>query len=72
MKGVGGEGRWDDPLVMRLVQVLVDQRMVKPAMDPVDGHVGEEQEAQRGEYSIPQAMLAKVPVKTRIATNLEK
>lgn len=35
---------WHDPFVVRLVESLVDQRMVETSMDPVDAEVGEHEE----------------------------
>jgi hypothetical protein len=37
-------GRRHDPLVMRLVKVLVDEWVVQIAMNPVDAEVGEDEE----------------------------
>lgn len=39
-----GEGCGDDPLVVRFVNVLVDEWQVQPSVDPVDAVVGEQQE----------------------------
>lgn len=44
MEGVGGERRWHDPLVMGLVQTLVDERVVETTMDPVNTEIGEHEE----------------------------
>lgn len=44
VEGVGGVRGGHDPLVVRLVQVSVDQRVVQPAVNPVDAEVGEENE----------------------------
>lgn len=41
VEGVGGEGGGHNPLVVRLVQTLVDERMVQPTVDPVDAEIGE-------------------------------
>jgi len=35
-------GRGHDPLMMRFVQSLVNQRVVQPPMDPVDEEIGEQ------------------------------
>lgn len=44
MKCVGGEGSWNEPLVMWLVDILVDQWMVQGAMYPINAVVSEDQE----------------------------
>lgn len=44
VEGVAREGSGHDPLVVRLVEVLVDAREMQPAVDPVDAEVGEEDE----------------------------
>jgi len=44
VEGVGGEGCGHDPLVVRLVQALVEELAVQGAVDPVDAEVGEGQE----------------------------
>lgn len=44
MEGVGGKGGRHDPLVMRLMQTFVDERVVKTAVNPVDAEVGEHEE----------------------------
>lgn len=45
-----------DPLVMRLVQPLVDERVVQPAMDPVDAAVGEGDEERVLQVRVPRAV----------------
>jgi hypothetical protein len=44
VESVGGEGRGHDPLVVRLVQALVEELAVQGAVNPVDAEVGEGQE----------------------------
>lgn len=44
VEGVGGEGSGHDPLVVRLVKTLVDERVMQPAMDPVDAEIGKHDE----------------------------
>lgn len=41
VESVRGIGSRHDPLVVRLVKALVDQRMVKATVDEVDAGVGE-------------------------------
>ena len=41
MESVGGKGSWHNPLVVRLVQPLVDQWVVQVSVDPVDAVVRE-------------------------------
>jgi hypothetical protein len=44
VESVRGEGRGHDPLVVRLVQALVEEFAVQGAVNPVDAEVGEGQE----------------------------
>jgi hypothetical protein len=44
VESVAGEGCGHDPLVVRLVQALVEELAVQGAVDPVDAEVGEGQE----------------------------
>lgn len=44
MEGVGCVRSWHNPLVMRLVDVLVDGTVVEAAMDPINEKVREEYE----------------------------
>lgn len=44
VEGVGGKGRGHDPFVVWLVKTLVDERVVQPAMDPVDAEIGKHDE----------------------------
>ena len=44
MEGVCGEGGGYDPLVVWLVDVLVDTWVVLQSMDPVNAVIGEEEE----------------------------
>ena len=69
---MAGEGRGHDPLVVRLVKVLVDERVVEVAMDPVDAEVGEDEEDGELEEVVPHAgaLLGGV-VKLAVASNLE-
>lgn len=51
---MASKGRRHDPLVVKLVQVLVDQAVVKPAMSPVDAEVGEKEEERELEEVVPE------------------
>lgn len=53
VEGVAGEGGRHDPLVVRLVKVLIDPGVVKAAMDPVDGEVGKQEEERELEPIVP-------------------
>lgn len=44
VESVRGERRGHDPLVVGLVDVLVDARVVQAAVDPVDAEVGKDEE----------------------------
>ena len=69
MAGVGGG---HDPLVVRLVKVLVDERVVKVAVNPVDAEVGKQQEERELEDVVPHAWsLIGGIVELAIAANLE-
>ena len=50
---VGCEWSWHNPLVVWLVEVLVDQRVVKSTVDKVDEEVGEEQEQRDLQKVVP-------------------
>lgn len=55
VESVAREGGGHDPLVVRLMQALVDQWVVQTAMDPVDAEVGEEDEERELEVVVPAA-----------------
>lgn len=42
-----GEWRWDDPLVVGLVNVLVEYGMVQSSVDPVYAVIGGQEEAKK-------------------------
>ena len=44
VEGVARVRRRHDPLVVRLVQVAVDERVMQPAVDPVDEEIGKDDE----------------------------
>jgi hypothetical protein len=72
MEGMRSEGRWHDPLVVWLVEVLVDPWMVKTPVDPVDEEVCEEEEDGELEDIVPHSwtLLCRV-VDLAVATNLK-
>ena len=53
VEGVRGKGRGHDPLVVRLVDVLVDAWVVQTAVDPIDQRVGEEEEEGELQVVVP-------------------
>jgi hypothetical protein len=55
VKGVRGVRGWHDPLVMRFVEVLVDQGVVQASMYPVDAKVGEADEEWKLQNVVPQS-----------------
>ena len=55
MECVRGERSRHDPLVVWLVDVLVDTGMVQTAVDPVDGRVGEEEEEGKLKVVVPES-----------------
>lgn len=44
VEGVGGKWSRHNPLVVRLMQAFIDERMVQPTVDPVNAEVGEHEE----------------------------
>jgi len=70
MKGVRCVRSRNDPLVMGLVESLINPRNVQPAMDPVDAHIGEEEEEENREGPVRDAVVADVVVKPRVALDL--
>lgn len=52
---VRGERSRHDPLVVWLVDVLVDTGMVQTTVDPVDGRVGEEEEEGKLKVVVPES-----------------
>lgn len=55
VKGMARVGCRHDPLMVRLVQVLIDPRMMQTAVDPVDAEVGEAEEKRELENVVPHA-----------------
>lgn len=55
VESVGGIGGWHDPLVVRLVKVLVDGRQMQPAVNPVDAEVGKKNEERELGPVVPTA-----------------
>lgn len=73
VEGVAGERGRHDPLVMRLVEVLVDARVVETAVDPVDERIGEDdEEGELQEVVAPEGRFGKVVVHLGIAADFEK
>ena len=54
VEGVRGIRRWHDPLVMRLMEVLVDEWMVQATMYPIDTEVGEADKERELQNVVPQ------------------
>lgn len=59
-----------EPLVMRLVDVLVQSRVVLEPVDPVDARVGEDEEEGHAEDGVCQPIVADVVVKERVTPDL--
>lgn len=55
MESMTSIGRRHNPLVVRLVKVLVDQRVVEVAMNPVDTKVGKKEEEWELQEVVPQS-----------------
>ena len=53
VESMAGVRRRHDPLVVRLVKVLVDERVVEVAVDPVDAEVGKEEEQRELKNIVP-------------------
>lgn len=66
-------GVWsgDEPLVVRLVNVLVDSRVVLEPVNPVDEEVGEDEEKWNRENGVGPTKVRDVVVKLAVTTNLE-
>lgn len=73
VESVAGKGSRHNPLVVRLVQVLVDARVVEVSVNPVDAEVAEDDEGGELEEIPPQAgaLLGQV-IKLAVTTDLEK
>ncbi len=73
---VEGNGRvwgWHDPLVMWLVEILIDQGMMQKSMDPVDGEIGEEEEEREYQVIVVWVRLVrKGIIELRVASNFCK
>lgn len=66
-----GVGSWHDPLVVWLVQRLVEKLRVQSAVDQVDEEVGKEEEQRKLEVVVPQARsIFSSVVELRISHNL--
>jgi hypothetical protein len=53
VKGIAGKWSGHNPFVMSLVKVLVNARVVQPAMDPVNAKVAEQDEERELENIPP-------------------
>lgn len=53
VESMAGKGSRHDPLVVRLVKTLVDERMVEVSMNPVDAEVGKDEEEGELEDVVP-------------------
>ena len=72
VKGVRGEGTRHDPLVVRLVQSLVDAGVVQPTVDPVDEEIGEEdEERELQDAVVREGLIGDGIVELGIASNLQ-
>lgn len=58
------------PLVVRLVDVLVQSRVVLEPVHPVDAKVGKEQEEGHAEHGVDNAVVGDVGVELRVPPNL--
>ena len=70
---VRGVGRRHDPLVVRLVEALVDERVMQSAVDPVNAEVGEHEEEGELHDVVPHARgVFETVVYLGVAANLEE
>jgi len=67
---MGSERRRDKPFVMWFVQSLVEHRVVKPSMDPVDAVVCEQKIEWHGQDEIYPTIIRDVVVQHRLSPNL--
>lgn len=72
MECQAGVRRADLPPVVFLVNVRIQHRMVKPSMNPVDAHVGEEEKRRYRKQRVRPAVLVDVRVELRVAAHLEQ
>lgn len=70
VEGEGGPGRGHNPLVVRLVDVLVDAGVVLEAVDPVDEQVVPDHEDERGRDEPAPAVLVDARVQQTVAAHL--
>lgn len=72
VESVARERGRHDPLVVRLVQATVQNRMMQRAVDPVDKEVGERQEERELERKVPPSVVFDVPVQLPVVLHLEQ
>ena len=64
------EGARHDPLVMRLVQGLVDQRVVHATVNPVDAEIGEHDEQRELDEAVaPERLIRERVIEFGVTTN---
>lgn len=72
VESVRGKGRGHDPLVVRLVESAVDERVVQTAVNPVDEEIGEEDEdGELEDAVVGERLLGDGIVKLGVASDLE-
>jgi len=68
-----GKRRGHNPLVVRLMQVLINQWMVQTSVDEVNQGVGEDEEAGELQELVPQAWaVGGCIIQLRVSTDLEE
>lgn len=70
---MAGKRRRHNPLVVRLVKTLVDERVVQVSVDPVDAKVGKDEEERELEDVVPEtgALISGV-VQLAVTTNFHE
>ena len=71
VEGVRGERRWDKPLVVGLVNVLVQPRMVLESVDPVNGGIGKHEEEWYRKNGVPETVVRDVAVQLAVSSHFE-
>lgn len=70
VESMAGERGGDEPFVVGLVQVAVEERQVQPPVDPVDAAVNKHQEQEDGGDKIRHAIVVNVVVQPAVPSHL--
>lgn len=70
VESMAGERRGDEPFVVWLVQVAVEEGQMQPSVDPVDAAINKHQEPKDGEDKVRQAIIVNVVVQSAVPAHL--